>query len=124
MISDVNALDFPGDAFDVVRAHQVLQHVADPIRTRCRRRLLSWAQRAASTTSRPLAPCGASRRPRPASGGRNVADRVFRSALAHQLVDSGPATPNLDEISSAWGNGPLPLTVGWRFRYAEILCRT
>lgn len=36
MISDVNALDFPGDAFDVVRAHQVLQHVADPIRTRCR----------------------------------------------------------------------------------------
>ncbi|EID09876.1 hypothetical protein MXEN_18074 [Mycobacterium xenopi RIVM700367] len=52
------------------------------------------------------------------------ADRVFRSALAHQLVDSGLATPNLDEISSAWGNGPLPLTVGWRFRYAAILCRT
>ncbi|OSC39582.1 methyltransferase domain-containing protein [Mycobacterium decipiens] len=30
--SDVHALDFPDDAFDVVHAHQVLQHVADPVR--------------------------------------------------------------------------------------------
>src|SRR5450755_4407039 len=29
--SDVHALDFPDDAFDVVHAHQVLQHVADPV---------------------------------------------------------------------------------------------
>lgn len=29
--SDVHALDFPADAFDVVHAHQVLQHVADPV---------------------------------------------------------------------------------------------
>ncbi|CAM4173512.1 Demethylmenaquinone methyltransferase [Mycobacterium basiliense] len=29
--SDVNALDFPDDTFDVVHAHQVLQHVADPV---------------------------------------------------------------------------------------------
>ncbi|MFI9628565.1 methyltransferase domain-containing protein [Streptomyces sp. NPDC052042] len=29
---DVEALDFPDDSFDVVHAHQVLQHVADPVR--------------------------------------------------------------------------------------------
>jgi SAM-dependent methyltransferase len=28
---DVHALDFPDDTFDVVHAHQVLQHVADPV---------------------------------------------------------------------------------------------
>ncbi|MFV2121500.1 class I SAM-dependent methyltransferase [Streptomyces sp. Act-28] len=30
-VADAHALDFPDDAFDVVHAHQVLQHVADPI---------------------------------------------------------------------------------------------
>ena len=29
--ADVHALDFPDDTFDVVHAHQVLQHVADPV---------------------------------------------------------------------------------------------
>lgn len=29
--SDVHALGFPDDTFDVVHAHQVLQHVADPV---------------------------------------------------------------------------------------------
>jgi ubiquinone/menaquinone biosynthesis C-methylase UbiE len=29
--ADVHKLDFPYDAFDVVHAHQVLQHVADPV---------------------------------------------------------------------------------------------
>jgi SAM-dependent methyltransferase len=29
--SDVHALDFPDDTFDVVHAHQVLQHVANPV---------------------------------------------------------------------------------------------
>jgi SAM-dependent methyltransferase len=29
---DVYALDFPDDTFDVVHAHQVLQHLADPVR--------------------------------------------------------------------------------------------
>jgi len=32
VVGDVHALDFPDDAFDVVHAHQVLQHVADPVR--------------------------------------------------------------------------------------------
>ncbi len=31
VIGDVHALDFPSDSFDVVHAHQVLQHVADPV---------------------------------------------------------------------------------------------
>ena len=30
-VGDVHALDFPSDTFDVVHAHQVLQHVADPV---------------------------------------------------------------------------------------------
>lgn len=30
-VGDVHALDFPDDSFDVVHAHQVLQHVADPV---------------------------------------------------------------------------------------------
>ena len=30
-VGDVQALDFPDDRFDVVHAHQVLQHVADPV---------------------------------------------------------------------------------------------
>nr|MDT0659974.1 class I SAM-dependent methyltransferase [Micromonospora sp. DSM 115978] len=31
-VADVHALDLPDAAFDVVHAHQVLQHVADPVR--------------------------------------------------------------------------------------------
>jgi SAM-dependent methyltransferase len=30
-VGDVHALEFPDDSFDVVHAHQVLQHVADPV---------------------------------------------------------------------------------------------
>ena len=32
VVGDVHALDLPDDSFDVVHAHQVLQHVADPVR--------------------------------------------------------------------------------------------
>jgi SAM-dependent methyltransferase len=32
VVGDVHALDFESDTFDVVHAHQVLQHVADPVR--------------------------------------------------------------------------------------------
>ncbi|MFI5839729.1 class I SAM-dependent methyltransferase [Catenuloplanes sp. NPDC051500] len=31
-VADVHALPYPDDSFDVVHAHQVLQHVADPVR--------------------------------------------------------------------------------------------
>src|SRR3954447_5945395 len=30
-VGDVHALDFPDDTFDVVHAHQVLQHLGDPV---------------------------------------------------------------------------------------------
>ena len=30
-VGDVHALEFPSDSFDIVHAHQVLQHVADPV---------------------------------------------------------------------------------------------
>ncbi|MBP0458008.1 methyltransferase domain-containing protein [Streptomyces montanisoli] len=30
-VADVHGLDFPDDSFDVVHAHQVLQHVGDPV---------------------------------------------------------------------------------------------
>ncbi|MEU3017807.1 methyltransferase domain-containing protein [Nocardiopsis sp. NPDC007018] len=32
VVGDVHALDLPDDTFDVVHAHQVLQHVGDPVR--------------------------------------------------------------------------------------------
>ena len=31
LVGDVHALDLPDDSYDVVHAHQVLQHVADPV---------------------------------------------------------------------------------------------
>ncbi|GAA3088950.1 class I SAM-dependent methyltransferase [Streptosporangium carneum] len=31
-VADVHAMEFPDDTFDVVHAHQVLQHVGDPVR--------------------------------------------------------------------------------------------
>jgi ubiquinone/menaquinone biosynthesis C-methylase UbiE len=31
-VADIHALDLPDDLFDIVHAHQVLQHVADPVR--------------------------------------------------------------------------------------------
>ena len=30
-VADVHALDYPDDSFDIVHAHQVLQHVGDPV---------------------------------------------------------------------------------------------
>ena len=32
VVADVHALELPDDSFDVVHAHQVVQHVADPVR--------------------------------------------------------------------------------------------
>jgi ubiquinone/menaquinone biosynthesis C-methylase UbiE len=31
-VGDIHALDFPDDTFDIVHVHQVLQHIADPVR--------------------------------------------------------------------------------------------
>ena len=43
---DVHALDFPDDTFDVVHAHQVLQHVGDPVQALREMRRVSQAGRA------------------------------------------------------------------------------
>jgi SAM-dependent methyltransferase len=32
VVSDIHALDLPDDSYDVVHTHQVLQHVADPVK--------------------------------------------------------------------------------------------
>jgi ubiquinone/menaquinone biosynthesis C-methylase UbiE len=37
-VGDVHALDFPDASFDVVHAHQVLQHIVDPIQALCEMR--------------------------------------------------------------------------------------
>lgn len=44
-VADVHALDFPDDSFDVVHAHQVLQHVGDPVRALREMRRVSPAGR-------------------------------------------------------------------------------
>jgi ubiquinone/menaquinone biosynthesis C-methylase UbiE len=31
-VGDIHSLDFPDDTFDIVHVHQVLQHIADPVR--------------------------------------------------------------------------------------------
>jgi ubiquinone/menaquinone biosynthesis C-methylase UbiE len=68
--SDVHALDLPDDTFDIVHAHQVLQHVADPVQAlREMRRVCKPGGIPASKTSRRPAACGVSPRRRPATGG-------------------------------------------------------
>ena len=44
-VADVHALDFPDDTFDVVHAHQVLQHVGDPVQALREMRRVCQARR-------------------------------------------------------------------------------
>jgi ubiquinone/menaquinone biosynthesis C-methylase UbiE len=37
-VGDIYALDFPDDSFDIVHAHQVLQHVSEPVQALCEMR--------------------------------------------------------------------------------------
>ena len=50
---DVYALDFPDDSFDVVHAHQVLQHLGDPVRALREMRTGHQARRASSRSATP-----------------------------------------------------------------------
>lgn len=174
--SDVHALDLPDGTFDVVHAHQVLQHVADPVqalremRRVCvpggivavrdadyagfiwyprlapldrwlelyqraaranggepdaGRRLLSWAQQAGFTNITPTGSmwCFATDETRDWWGGM-WADRILRSDLSRQLLDSGLATAaELEEISAAW-RAWAAAPEGWfAIPNGEILCR-
>ena len=174
--SDVHKLDFPDDTFDVVHAHQVLQHVADPVqalremRRVCvpagivaardadyagfiwfprlpaldswldlyqraaranggepdaGRRLLSWALAAGFDDITPTGSmwCFATAETREWWGGM-WADRILKSDLSRQLVDSGMATTSqLEEISAAWRAWAVAPD-GWlAIPHGEILCR-
>lgn len=175
-VADVHALDFPDDAFDVAHAHQVLQHVADPVQalrelarvtkpggivavrdsdyggfrwwpavpamddwldlysTAARanggepdagRRLLSWAHAAGLTdvVATSSTWCYATPEDRAWWGGM-WADRILDSAIAHQLVDSGAASPaDLQRISDGWREWAASDDGWFSVLHGEILCR-
>ncbi|GAB3008138.1 class I SAM-dependent methyltransferase [Mycobacterium bourgelatii] len=174
--SDVHALDLADDTFDVVHAHQVLQHVADPVqalremRRVCvpggivavrdadyagfiwyprlapldrwlelyqraaranggepdaGRRLLSWAQQAGFADITPTGSmwCFATDETRDWWGDM-WADRILRSDLSRQLLDSGLATASeLEEISAAWRAWAAAPDGWFAIPNGEILCR-
>lgn len=157
LVGDVHALDLPDASFDVVHAHQVLQHVADPVAALremirvCRpggvvavrdadyggfvwhpasagldrwralyyaaaranggepdagRRLLAWAHAAGAAPGAVTVAASTWCYADPASRGEwgsMWAERITGSAIAEQLLSSGPATADdLDGIANAW----------------------
>lgn len=176
VVSDVHALDFPDETFDVVHAHQVLQHVADPVgalremRRVCRRgglvaardsdyaaftwfpasaalelwltlyrivakanggepdagrRMHSWARAAGFTDviATSTTWCFSTPEDRAWWGGM-WADRILRSDLARQAVESGAATDDdLRRISVGW-RAWAASDDGWlSILHGEVLCR-
>lgn len=175
-VGDVHALDFPDDSFDVVHAHQVLQHVGDPVQalremrrvTRpggivavrdsdyaaftwfprlpeldewlalyervargnggepdAGRRLLSWAHAAGFTdvTATSSTWCFADGEDRAWWGGL-WADRILKSDMSRQALESGAATPDdLDRISRGWRTWATDPD-GWlSLLHGELICR-
>ncbi len=154
-VGDVHALDFPDDTFDIVHAHQVLQHVGDPVQALremrrvtkpggivavrdsdyaaftwfpllpeleewlelyervaranggepdAGRRLLSWARAAGFTdiTATSSTWCFATDEDR-TWWGTMWADRILKSDMAGQAVNSGAADQaTLERISAGW----------------------
>ncbi|MEV4704968.1 methyltransferase domain-containing protein [Actinoplanes sp. NPDC049316] len=154
-VGDVHALEFPNDTFDVVHAHQVLQHVADPVQAlremrrvtrpggviavrdsdyaaftwfpelpelaewldlyqriaranggepNAARRLLAWSHAAGLTdvTATSSTWCFATPEDR-AWWGNLWADRITKSAMARQALDTKAATQaDLDRIADGW----------------------
>jgi SAM-dependent methyltransferase len=112
-VGDVYALDFPDGTFDVVHAHQVLQHLADPVRALremrrvCRPGGLVAARDAdyAAMTWYPEVPELAEwlELYRTIAWSGTWADRVTSSTLADQAVGYGLATrADLDRIAAGW----------------------
>lgn len=175
-VGDVHALDFPDDSFDLVHAHQVLQHVGDPVQalremrrvTRpggivavrdsdyaaftwfprlpeldewlalyervargnggepdAGRRLLSWAHAAGFTdvTATSSTWCFADDEDRAWWGGL-WADRILKSDMSRQALESGAATPDdLDRISRGWRTWAADPD-GWlSLLHGELICR-
>ncbi|GAT65927.1 class I SAM-dependent methyltransferase [Planomonospora sp. ID91781] len=175
-VADVHALDFPDDSFDVVHAHQVLQHVGDPVqalkemRRVCRpggivavrdsdyaaftwfpelpeldewldlyqqvaranggepdagRRLLSWARAAGFTdiTATSSTWCFATPEDREWWGGM-WAERILKSDMARQALESGAATEErLHRVSAGWRTWAAAPD-GWlSLLHGELVCR-
>ncbi|GIH92635.1 class I SAM-dependent methyltransferase [Planobispora siamensis] len=175
-VADVHALDFPDDSFDVVHAHQVLQHVGDPVqalremRRVCRpggvvavrdsdyaaftwfpeppeldewlalyekvaranggepdagRRLLSWARAAGFTDISATSStwCFATPEDRQWWGGM-WAERILKSDMARQALDSGAAAEDdLRRISEGWRAWAAEPD-GWlSLLHGELICR-
>jgi SAM-dependent methyltransferase len=174
--SDAHALNLPDDSFDVVHAHQVLQHVADPVQAlremrrvcvrgglvaardadyagfvwfpqfpeldrwadlyqraaranggepNAGRRMLSWARAAGfdDITATGSLWCYATDEARTWWGGM-WADRILRSDLSRQLVDSDLATvAELADIAAAWLAWAAEPDGWFAIPNGEILCR-
>lgn len=177
VVADVHALDLPDDSFDVVHAHQVLQHVGDPVQALremnrvtkpgglvavrdsdyaafawwprlpeldewmdlyqaaaranggepdAGRRLLSWAQQAglSDITASSSTWCFATPEDRQWWGGL-WAERILKSAMARQILDSGMATTaELQRISDGWRTWATAEDAWFSLLHGEILCRT
>lgn len=175
-VEDVHALSFPDDSFDIVHAHQVLQHVADPVQALremrrvttpggivaardadysgftwypllpeldewrrlylaaaranggepdAGRRLLAWARAAGFTdiTATASTWCYATPEDRAWWGGM-WADRIVKSALAHQLVAGGVATEDeLRHISASWRTWAADGDGWFLVPHGETICR-
>jgi SAM-dependent methyltransferase len=135
-VADVHELPFADEEFDVVHAHQVLQHVADPVQalremarvTRPGGLVAARDSDYATFAWWPRLPgldrwldlyCAAAR----ANGGM-WADRIVGSALADQLVREDRATRDeLDEIAAAWRAWAADPDGWFSVHHGEILCR-
>ncbi|WP_157254240.1 class I SAM-dependent methyltransferase [Nonomuraea typhae] len=175
-VADVHALPFADETFCVTHAHQVLQHVGDPVRalremrrvtkptglvaardsdyaafawyprlpeldewmtlyqTAARanggepdagRRLLSWAREAGFTdvTATSSTWCFATPDDRAWWGGM-WAERIESSAMAHQAVATGLATPaDLAGLAGGWREWAAHPDGWMSILHGEILCR-
>ncbi|MFT4220928.1 MAG: class I SAM-dependent methyltransferase [Microbacterium sp.] len=130
-VEDAHALGFADDTFDIVHAHQVLQHVGDPVQALREMRRVAKpggivAARDAGfedVTATASTWCYATPDERAWWGGM-WADRIVESALARQLVSSGMADESgLRRIAAAWRSWAAEGDGWYLVPHGEILCR-
>lgn len=145
LIADVHTLPFENDSFDVVHAHQVLQHLPDPVAAlREMSRVCApnglMAVRDADYASMAWFPesAGLSRwlglyrsiaranRGEPDAGRhlKSWADRVRASSYGNRALELGRSTqPELDIISTAWETWSREPDAWFAMLHTEILAR-
>lgn len=175
-VQDIHRLTFPDEFFDVVHAHQVLQHVSDPVRALrearrvtkkggivavrdadfsgyawyplepglddwlslyrgaaianggdpdAGRKLLSWAQQAGFSDIEASSStwCYATPETR-AFWAETWAERMTKSAVARQIVDSGDASAEeLADIAASWRNWANAPDGWFSVLHGELICR-